>query len=291
MQRLIGENIDLVCTPGENLLSVKMDPSQVDQILTNLCLNARDAIKGIGKIIIGTENRILDEAWCSHHAGSVPGTYVLLTVTDTGCGMDKEMLDHLFEPFFTTKDIGKGTGLGLAMVYGTVKQNNGFITVHSEPGSGTIFRIYLPSHVCRKDPLPVKGSILSAAKGDETILVVEDEPAIMELTMTILQRLGYTVIGAGSPNEGIRLAGTHPGPVHLLITDVIMPEMNGQDLAKTLLSRYPRLKCLFMSGYTADIIARQSILDKGVHFIQKPFSMTDLSNKIRAVLDDIDEIC
>ena len=290
LHRLIGENIDLAFIPGENLWPVKMDPGQIDQILTNLCLNARDAIAGMGKITIQTKNQILDEVWCSHHTGSMPGQYVLLTVTDTGCGMDREMLDHLFEPFFTTKDVGKGTGLGLSMVYGAVRQNNGFITVHSEPGSGTSFRIYLQRHLEKTDPLPAKGPVPSAARGSETILVVEDEPAIMTLTTAVLQRLGYAVVAAGSPGEAIRLAEIHPSHIHLLITDVVMPGMNGHELAKTLLPIYPHLKCLFMSGYTSDIIAHQGILDKGVHFIQKPFSMTELGARVRAVLDEIDEI-
>jgi two-component system, cell cycle sensor histidine kinase and response regulator CckA len=290
LRRLIGENIELEWIPENGLWPVKMDPGQINQILTNLCLNARDAISEIGKITIWTKNMILEESWCSDHTDAVPGEYVLLAVTDTGCGMDRETVDHVFEPFFTTKDVGKGTGLGLAMVYGAVKQNNGLITIQSEPGSGTRFEIYLPRNADKKIGLAATDSIPSSTKGSETILVVEDEPAIMKLAVTILQNQGYTVFAAGSPKEAIRIAEAHYGSFHLLITDVIMPEMNGHALAKFLLSLHPGLKCLFISGYTDDVIARHGILDKGVHFIQKPFSMTDLSDKVRTVLDETDEI-
>ena len=195
-------------------------------------------------------------------------------------------LAHIFEPFFTTKEIGKGTGLGLATVYGIVKQNNGFINVYSEPGQGTTFTIYLPRHAGKAAQARTEGAAEPAARGHETILLVEDEPAILKLTTTMLEQQGYTVLAAGTPGEAIRLAEEHAGEIHLLMTDVVMPEMNGRDLAKNLLSLYPNLKRLFMSGYTADVIAHHGVLDEGVHFIQKPFSMKDLAAKVREALGE-----
>ena len=199
--------------------------------------------------------------------------------------MDSEMLSHLFEPFFTTKEMGKGTGLGLATVYGILKQNDGFINVHSEPNLGTTFKMYLPRFVAMRGRVPEPETAKPAATGHETILLVEDELMILEMTTVMLQRQGYTVLPAVSPGEAIRLAREHAGAIHLLMTDVVMPEMNGRDLARNLLSLYPDLKRLFMSGYTADVIADHGVLDEGVQFIQKPFTMQDLAAKIRKVLD------
>ena len=286
LRRLIGEEIRLTWLPAKHLAPVKMDPTQIDQILTNLCVNARDAIGGQGQIRIETGTATLDEARCADHAGVAPGEYVRLAVSDTGCGMDPETLAHLFEPFFTTKDVGQGTGLGLATVYGIVKQNNGFIDVRSEPGRGTTFGIHLPRHQDKKGQIQMLVPPASpAARGQETILLVEDEPAILGVGKTMLERLGYRVLGAATPGEALRLAEAHPGEIHLLMTDVIMPEMNGRDLAKNLLDLYPRLRRLFMSGYTADVIAHHGVLDDGMHFIQKPFTMKVLSEKVREALD------
>jgi len=285
LRRLIGEDIHLAWRPGRNLPSTKMDPSQIDQILANLCVNARDAIRGVGKITIETGEAAFDEAYCAEHAGFKPGEYVLLAVSDNGCGMDKETISHLFEPFFTTKEVGKGTGLGLATVYGAVKQNNGFINVYSEPGQGTTFRIYLPPYQAGTRVRPDTATAKTAACGSETILLVEDEPAILRMATMMLERLGYAVITAQTPGEAIRLAREHSGPIDLLMTDVVMPEMNGRDLAKNLLSIYPAIKRLFMSGYTANVIAHHGVLDEGVHFIQKPFSSKDLGAKLRDVLE------
>lgn len=284
LRRLIGEDILLNWLPGKHLGPVKMDPSQIDQILANLCVNARDAVKGVGKITIETGAAEFDKDYCAEHAGFLPGEYVLLAVSDTGCGMAEETVRHVFEPFFTTKEVGKGTGLGLATVYGAVKQNNGFIHVYSEPGRGTIFRIYLPRHMEGMTVPPNKASTKPAACGSETILLVEDEPAILRMASMMLERLGYTVIAAQNPGEAVRLADAHASPIDLLMTDVVMPEMNGRDLAQTILSIYPDIKCIFMSGYTADIIAHHGVLDEGVHFIQKPFSTKDLGAKLRTVL-------
>ncbi|MBF0233136.1 MAG: PAS domain S-box protein [Desulfamplus sp.] len=286
LRRLIGEDIDMAWIPGEKVWPVKIDPAQIDQVLANLCVNARDAIADVGKVTIETGNTVLDEEHCKEHAGFVPGDYTLLAVSDSGCGMDAETLGNIFEPFFTTKELGKGTGLGLATIYGVVKQNNGFINVYSEPGQGTTFSIYLPRHRAKEAPLPDKEAIRPAALGHETILLVEDEPAILRMTTMMLERTGYKVLAAGTPGEAIALARERAGEIHLLMTDVVMPEMNGRDLAKNLLSLYPNLKRLFMSGYTADVIAHHGVLDKGVQFIQKPFSMKQLGTKVREVLDE-----
>ena len=285
LQRLIGENIDLVWLPYENLWPVKMDPSQIDQVLANLCVNARDAITDVGKITIETGNAEFDETYCNDHPGFLPGEYVLLAVSDNGCGMDTETIGNIFEPFFTTKESGKGTGLGLATVYGVVKQNTGFINVYSEPGQGTTFRIYLPRHQTKKAHLSDERVTPRPGRGHETILIVEDEPAILRMTTMMLERLGYTVVAARTPGEAVRLAHEYTGMIDLLLTDVVMPEMNGRDLAKSILSFYPNLKRLFMSGYTANVIAHHGVLDEGVNFIQKPFSRENLGAKVREALD------
>lgn len=285
LRRLIGEDIDLAWLPDKNLWPVKVDPSQIDQILANLCINARDAITGVGKLTIETGSTAFDEAYCAGHPGFVPGEYVLLAVSDDGSGMDKETQEKIFEPFYTTKAMGKGTGLGLATVYGIVKQNNGFINVYSEPGHGTTFKIYLPWHVGKAEQRKTIDSIKAISRGHETVLLVEDEPGILAITTTILEHQGYTVLAASTPGEAIRLAHDHPGEIHLLITDVVMPEMNGRKLAERLMPLHLTLKLLFMSGYTANVIAPQGVLDEGVHFIQKPFSMKDFATKVREVLD------
>ncbi|MGA6927428.1 MAG: PAS domain S-box protein, partial [Desulfosarcina sp.] len=273
LRRLIGENIDLVWLPGKDLDRVRIDPSQVEQLLTNLCVNARDAIHDTGKITVETGDATFGETdRAAGHVGIVPGEYVLLAVSDNGCGMDTETLSQLFEPFFTTKAVGKGTGLGLATVYGMVKQNRGFIDVHSEPAQGTTFKIYLPRNTAEAGQTAQKNAAQPAAHGHETILLVEDEPMILDVTTKMLKRQGYTVKAAATPGEAVRLAREHAGEIHLLMTDVVMPEMNGRDLARNLLSLYPNLKRLFMSGYTADVIAHHGVLDEGVQFIQKPFS-------------------
>ena len=284
LQRLIGENINLVWNPGTKLENVLADPSQVNQILTNLCVNARDAIEKEGKITIETDNVVLDERYCAQHAGTAPGKYVRLTVSDTGCGMDAETLSHLFEPFFTTKARGKGTGLGLATVYGIVKQNKGFITVDSALNRGSTFAIHLPRHAAKAAPKPEQIPLPTLTAHGETILLVEDEVIILKSVAHMLSELGYTTLAAATPGEAIRLAQEHSGKIDLLITDVIMPEMNGRELARTLLATYPDLKLLFMSGYTSDIIAQHGVLNEGVHFIQKPFSKALLTAKMSEIL-------
>ncbi|MEX2493846.1 MAG: PAS domain S-box protein [Nitrospirales bacterium] len=285
LRRLIGEDIDLAWLPDKNLWPVKVDPSQIDQVLANLCINARDAITGVGTLTIETGSAAFDEAYCAGHPGCVPGEYVLLAVSDDGSGMDKETQEKLFEPFYTTKAMGKGTGLGLATVYGIVKQNNGFINVYSEPGHGTTFKIYLPWHVGKAEQRKSIDSPQAISHGHETVLLVEDESQILTITTTMLEHHGYTVLAASTPSGAIRLAYDHPGEIHLLITDVVMPEMNGRKLAERLMPLHSTLKLLFMSGYTANVIAHQGVLDEGVHFIQKPFSMKDFATKVREVLD------
>jgi PAS domain S-box-containing protein len=284
LQQLIGENIDLAWLPGKDLGPVNMDPSQIDQILVNLCINARDAIGDAGRITIETGTAAFDETYCAQHVDFTEGEFVLLAVSDNGSGMDSETLSHLFEPFFTTKTMGEGTGLGLATVYGIVKQNHGFINVYSEPDQGTAFKIYLPLYETKADQTTKMETVEPAACAFETILLVEDEPLILDMATSMLESWGYTVLSSTSPAEAISLAREHAGKINLLITDVVMPEMNGQDLAKNLLSLYPDLKCLFMSGYTADVIAHHGVLDDGVQFIQKPFTMKDLASKIKNVL-------
>jgi PAS domain S-box-containing protein len=285
LKRIIGENIDLNWQPREELWQIKVDPSQIDQILANLCSNSRDSIAEVGKISIGTRNCTIDESYCAHNAGFLPGEYVQLAVSDDGSGMDKEVMAHIFEPFFTTKGVGKGTGLGLSTVFGAVKQNNGFINVYSEPGLGTTFTIYLPRHrdlvqaaAPHEEPAPLP-------KGEETILLVEDETPVLTMATMILTRQGYTVLPANSPAEAIRLAAEYAGKIALLMTDVVMPGMSGRELADHLVRINPGLKRLFMSGYTSDIIAHHGVIDEGVNFIQKPFTMADLTAKVRKVLD------
>lgn len=286
LRRLIGEDIDLAWLPGADLWPVKMDPSQIDQILANLSVNAMDAIDGVGKVTIETNKVTLDKAYCDDHPGFVPGEFVMLSVSDNGCGMDKAILDNIFEPFFTTKDINKGTGLGLAMVYGIVKQNKGFINVYSEPGQGTTARIYLPRHEGKTVAVQEESKERIPEGRGELILLVEDDRLILKLTEKMLQGLGYTVLTAGMPNEAMELAKEHLGKIRLVVTDVIMPEMNGRELAERLQSFHPELKCLFMSGYTANSIAHHGVLDEGVNFIQKPFARKDLAKTVRKVLDD-----
>jgi two-component system, cell cycle sensor histidine kinase and response regulator CckA len=304
LRRLIGEDIELIWRPGKELWPVKVDRSQLDQVLTNLCINARDAMVGVNhsmsggnvspadaaRIIIETANVVIDPEYCAAGAGLAPGEYVSLAVSDNGCGMDKEMQANLFEPFFTTKAAGQGTGLGLATIYGIVKQNGGFISVYSEPGRGTTFRIYVPRCV---GPVGVPSAaglrpVEPVDCGHETVLLVEDEPGILKLGGTMLETLGYRVLSAASPDEALQLAEVHAGKIHLLMTDVIMPGMNGRELAQRLLDRYPELKRLFTSGYTADVIAHRGVLDPGVHFIQKPFTMRDLAVRVREALDEKD---
>jgi PAS domain S-box-containing protein len=285
LQRLIGENIDLAWIPSKNPCIVKMDPTQIDQILTNLCVNARDAIRDVGKITIETENVTFDDDYCRTHSEFKPGNYVLLAVSDDGCGITRETLEHIFEPFFTTKGPGQGTGLGLATVYGIIKQNDGFINIYSEPEKGTTFRIYFRQHDADIKTIRRSRSETLPKCNGETILIVEDDPTLLTMGVQMLTRLGFNVIKASNPFEAIRIVQDSRDAIHLFITDVIMPDMNGRDLAVRLQSIQPGIKHLFMSGYTANVIVHQGVLDQGVNFIQKPFSMKELGIKIHGILN------
>ncbi len=285
LQRLIGENIDLLWKPGQKVWMIKMDFSQIDQILANLVVNARDAIADIGKITIETKNIEFDKEYCDNHAGFVSGQFVMLAVSDNGCGMDKNVLENLFEPFFTTKEIGKGTGLGMPTVYGIVKQNNGFVNVYSEPGEGTTVRIYFPRFSEKADAAGTEKKTPVLQKGHgETILVLEDESVVLNITRIMLEKLGYTVLTAATPSDAMALAEAQDGKLDLLITDIIMPEMNGRKFADKLTSRYPDIKTLFMSGYTANVVAHHTILEEGLYFIEKPFPVNKLAAKVKEVL-------
>jgi signal transduction histidine kinase/CheY-like chemotaxis protein len=285
LRRLIGEDIDLVWQPKASLWRVIMDATQIDQILANLCVNARDAITGVGKLTIETDNVTFDMAYCADHDGFIPGQFVMLAVSDDGCGMDKETIRNVFEPFFTTKSVDKGTGLGLATVFGIVKQNNGFINVYSESGQGTTFKVYLPRHVGEvREKSAEKTEKIPVGRG-ETVLLAEDEPAILRMVKEMLKKLGYKAVVTGSPGEALQLAESNAAEISLLITDVVMPEMNGRELAERVHVFNPRIKTLFISGYTADVIAHRGVLPEEANFLQKPFSIRELAAKVREALD------
>jgi len=284
LRRLMREDIDLAWMPGADLWPVKLDPSQIDQILANLCVNARDAIADTGKVTIETANVPLDDTYALTHPECVPGDYVMLAVSDTGRGMNDGTRAHLFEPFFTTKEVGKGTGLGLATVFGIVKQNQGLINVYTEPGQGTTFKIYLP-RAEGDTTVTEQKTVPRSLRGDETVLLVEDEEQILNLGRRILTQQGYTVLVASRPEAALAEAARHPGTIHLLITDVVMPGMNGRELLQRLRARNPELKCLFVSGYTANVIAHHGVLDDDVQFLQKPFTIHSLAARVREILE------
>lgn len=286
LRRLIGEDIDLAWLPDSALLTVNMDPTQLDQILVNLCVNARDAIGGVGKLTIETNQAVFDQHYCADHVEAIPGEYIMLVVSDDGPGMERSTLERIFEPFFTTKGIGQGTGLGLATVYGIVKQNNGFINVYSEPGQGTTFKIYLPRHTAGLPSETGEDQVTPIARGDETLLLVEDEPSILSIAGQMLESCGYQVLLAATPGEAIKIAKDFPKEIHLLLSDVVMPGMNGPELMKKLMASYPQIRYLYMSGYPTNVIVRHGVLKEGVHFIQKPFSQKTLAGKVREVLDE-----
>jgi two-component system, cell cycle sensor histidine kinase and response regulator CckA len=284
LQRLIGEDVSIGFHPGAELWNTKIDPSQIDQILANLTVNARDAIAGTGTVSIETANVRLGAADIHPYAGGVPGEYVLLLFSDTGAGMDKRTQERIFEPFFTTKEIGKGTGLGLSTVYGVVKQNNGMINVYSEPGIGTTFKVYLPRVEGEAAP-EHNGTQGVSLAGTETILLVEDDEQILELVRTMLEGTGYQVLTASSPQEACTVCEQHPGAIDLLVTDVIMPLMNGKELQARIVAMQPGIRTLFMSGYTADIIATRGFIAEGLNFIGKPFTLQTLTQKVREALE------
>jgi two-component system, cell cycle sensor histidine kinase and response regulator CckA len=287
LRRLIGEGVDLRWQPGQRLWPVKLDPSQVDQVLANLVVNARDAMDGHGALTIETSNVTADAELCARSVEFQSGDdYVRLAVTDTGVGIGEEVLGRVFEPFFTTKAHGRGTGLGLSTVYGIVKQNGGVVVAESEPGKGSTFTIWFPRVPAAGADLEAQSAAADVPGGRELILVVEDADGILSVTRSMLDRLGYTTLGAPSPADALRIAASLPERVDLLITDVIMPGMNGRELANAMAERHPGLRRLFMSGYTADVIAPHGVLDESVHFLQKPFSLRSLGEAVRKALDD-----
>ncbi|MDK9709095.1 MAG: response regulator [Desulforhopalus sp.] len=286
LQRLIGEDIQLEWRPGVGVWPIQIDPTQIDQILANLCVNARDAIDGIGKVTIETANAEFDDAYCSLHRGFIPGQFSRLTVRDNGSGMNQATIDKIFEPFFSTKAIGHGTGLGLATVYGIVQQNQGFIDVFSGPGQGAAFSIYLPRIIGESVEMVLNSGASVELGNNETILLVEDDAAILQMVERMLGQLRYHVLVAKSPLDAIIISENHPEGIDLLLTDVVMPELNGSDLAKRLRDLFPNLAVLFMSGYTANIIAHRGILDKDIYLLQKPFSKKELSIKLKEVLNN-----
>ncbi len=287
LRRLIGEDVELSWMPRAGVWPVRIDPVQVNQLLANLCVNARDAIEGEGRIAIATANVTLDEERASRHPDAEPGDYVILSARDTGAGMDAETVRRIFDPFFTTKERGRGTGLGLATVYGIVRQNEGFIDVSSAVGEGTTFEVYLPrSSVELEEQVSADGERELPGSRGETILLVEDEVSILSLCETLLERLGYTVLAASTPLEALDIARRNAGNIDLLLTDVVMPGMNGKELATRLSSLCPGLKVAFMSGYTADVIAKRGVVEDGVSFIQKPFVLQDLATTLRDVLEN-----
>jgi PAS domain S-box-containing protein len=286
VSRVIGENIELAFMPGAKLGNVKADPSQIEQVVLNLVVNARDAMPEGGRLTIETANIELDKSYTVQHAVVEPGPYVMLTVTDTGCGMDTKTQARIFEPFFTTKEQGKGTGLGLATVYGVIKQSDGYIWVYSEIGRGTTFKIYLPKVAEKVEELAAVKTIPAPASGSETILFVEDEQSVRELVREYLSARGYRVLEASDGIQALDIAVAHPGAIQLLITDVVMPRLSGRELANQIATARRDLKVLYISGYTDDSIFRHGVLEGGMEFLQKPFNLRTLAQKIREILDD-----
>jgi hypothetical protein len=285
LKRVIGEDIDLLTILSPGLTPVKADPGQIQQILMNLVVNARDAMPNGGRLTIETADVVLDTDYARRHVGVSPGRYVMLAVSDTGCGMDKQTQARIFEPFFTTKEEGKGTGLGLSMVYGIVKQSGGNIWVYSEPGRGTTFRIYLPRIEGVAEGVAPDKAQEPVPRGSETILLVEDDAGVRNLAKKILQTQGYTVLEAAQGEDALRLSGQHGGLIHLMVTDMVMPEMSGRELAERLKPLRPHMKVLLVSGYTDKAMLHHGELDPGMAFLQKPFTPQTLARKVREVLD------
>ncbi|HYA94654.1 MAG TPA: response regulator [Terriglobales bacterium] len=282
--RMLGEDVEFVFLPAKELGRVRADPGQIGQVLMNLAANSKDAMPQGGRFIVETANVLIDESFSTQHANMPPGSYVVLSISDTGCGMSGETRAHIFEPFFTTKEKGKGTGLGLATVYGIVKQSGGYIWVYSEPDLGATFKLYLPRVDAQPERLQLALTPCTTCQGSETLLVVEDEEGVRQLVRDYLKMKGYTVLEAGHGEEALRIAGGHSGAISLMITDVVMPGMNGRELAERMAILRPAMKVLYMSGYAETAVYRKGVLDPGVPFLQKPFSPPDLGRKVRDVL-------
>ena len=285
LRRLIGEDIEVFTVPANDLGSVKADAGQIEQVIMNLALNSRDAMPNGGKLTLETSNAILDDTYTRQHQPVEPGRYVMLAVSDTGSGMSPETLTRIFEPFYTTKEVGKGTGLGLSMVYGIVKQSGGYVWVYSEPNQGTTFKIYLP----RVDQ-PVEGMAadkqpVTVMRGTETILLVEDDPQLRQLSSSVLAHCGYNVLVASTPEEGLAICKANHNDIRLLVTDVVMPRMNGRQLAERVSVMRPKIRVLYISGYTDNAIVHYGVLDTGLWFLPKPFTLSSLVAKVREVLD------
>jgi len=285
LRRMIREDVGLEMHLTEDLGSVKVDPGQIEQVVINLAVNARDAMPSGGKLTIETANVELDKEYARRHVAVTPGRYVMLSVSDTGVGMAKEVQEKIFEPFFTTKEKGMGTGLGLSTVYGIVKQSGGNIWVYSEPGQGTTFKIYLPRVNEPVEEIGKKALIEEVPTGNETILVVEDDEEVRKLAVRILEKQGYRVFMAKQGNDALSLCEKHDEPIHLIVTDVVMPGMSGRKLAERLKETHPEMKVLYMSGYTDNAIVHHGVLEPGIQFLQKPFTVESLSRKVREVLD------
>lgn len=285
LRRLIGEDIHLITHPAKGLGKIKADSGQIEQVIMNLAVNSRDAMRKGGKLAIGTANVELDEEYTAHHLEAEPGQYIMLAVTDNGCGMNAETIEHIFEPFYTTKELGKGTGLGLSTVYGIVKQSGGHIWVYSEPGKGTTFKVYLPREFSDATTANQAKKKIETSSGTETILVVEDEPGVLSLVKRVLEASGHTVHTASTGREALNVCERVGNSIQLLITDIVMPGMDGRELTEQLATICPGLKVLYMSGYTEDAIVRQGVFEHEINFISKPFSLPALKNKVREVLD------
>jgi two-component system, cell cycle sensor histidine kinase and response regulator CckA len=284
LRRLIGEDVQFVTVSGSGLGRVRADPGQVEQVIVNLAVNARDAMPTGGRLIVETRNVDLDESYARERPDARPGRHVLLAVSDTGHGMDAETLSHAFEPFFTTREPGKGTGLGLATVYGIVRQSGGHVTIYSEPGRGTTCKVYLPRIDEEQDDAPAAPALAAVPPGTETILLVEDEAALLTLTREVLESAGYRVIEGSTPEEALAAAAAHAEPIHLVLTDVVLPRLSGRQLVEALRSSRPEARVLFTSGYTDDVISHHGLLEPGVNFLQKPFTGDDLLRKLRDIL-------
>jgi CheY-like chemotaxis protein len=286
LRRLIGERITLKWQPADALWNIRMDPSQFNQILTNLCVNARDAIADIGTVVIEVSNHVVTSESPHRRNGVAPGEYALISVSDSGCGIPDTALEHIFEPFFTTKRIGEGTGLGLSMVYGAVSQNAGFIDVRSQLGHGSTFSVYLPRYEGTETEERPTDAVELRERPSGTVMVVEDEIAMLQVVQRLLEANGYTVIAASTPNEAMAALDTNSASIDLLIADVILPEMNGRELSERVVAKCPRTKVLFMSGYTANALAPHGVLEKNIHFIEKPFTRKDLLAQVREILQE-----